>query len=87
MIVYFARHGQTDACVASSLGISHLTHSNLQGIIQGQLDTPLNAHGRREAQRLSDKLKDVPFVQVHSSDLSRASEVGHPIGKWRVALD
>lgn len=54
----------------SSYGIS-----NVSGIIQGQKDTPLNEHGRKEAALVSRRLAKEPFAEIWSSSLSRASEV------------
>ena len=54
---------------------SRLTPSNLRGIIQGQLDTPLNDHGRFEARRLAQALAKVHFDEAYTSPLSRASAV------------
>ncbi|KAL1408159.1 hypothetical protein Q8F55_004963 [Vanrija albida] len=60
MLIYFVRHGQTD--------------HNAQGIIQGHMDVPLNEKGRAEARVLADAVAHVPFVEAHSSSLSRARE-------------
>lgn len=49
--------------------------SNVAGIIQGQKDTPLNDHGRKEASLVSDRLASKPFREIWSSSLSRAAEV------------
>ena len=40
----------------------------------GQLDIPLSAAGRRQAEALRDKLKQVPLAAVYSSDLQRTVE-------------
>lgn len=61
LTVYIVRHGETDA--------------NLNKIIQGHLDVPLNDTGRSQAHILSQSLRDVPFTRAWSSDLQRASEV------------
>lgn len=60
--VYLIRHGETDA--------------NVQKIIQGHLDTQLNATGKRQAQIVGETLRSVRFVAAFTSDLSRAREVG-----------
>ncbi|WWC67496.1 uncharacterized protein I206_101404 [Kwoniella pini CBS 10737] len=60
MLLYFVRHGQTE--------------DNVQGIIQGHKDSPLNAHGRKESERLSQRLKDLKITEAWSSPLSRARE-------------
>lgn len=60
MIVSIIRHGQTD--------------HNKQGVLQGQLDTPLNESGRSEAVKLGERLRNVTFTHVYASNLDRASE-------------
>ncbi|WWC58997.1 uncharacterized protein I303_101543 [Kwoniella dejecticola CBS 10117] len=67
MLLYFVRHGQTK--------------DNVQGIIQGHKDTPLNAHGRKESERLSERLKDLKIHEAWSSPLSRARETAEIILK------
>ncbi|KAI0362498.1 phosphoglycerate mutase-like protein, partial [Trametes cingulata] len=78
--VYIVRHGETD--------------HNRQNIIQGQLDTPLNAAGVRQAELAADALEDVPFEAggaAYSSDLQRARKTAeiilekHPGVKLEVA--
>lgn len=61
------RHGQTDA--------------NLNHIIQGQTDTPLNETGLFQAQRVAEELKSVPAELVLSSDLSRAAQTAKIIAR------
>ncbi len=56
--VYIVRHGETDYNVAHRW--------------QGQLQVPLNARGRRQAQALRDMLRDTDFSAIYSSDLVRA---------------
>lgn len=60
-IVYLVRHGETD--------------ENRLGIMQGQMDTALNAAGLEQATLAASALENVPFVAAHSSDLSRAVKV------------
>ncbi|KAK4685885.1 hypothetical protein P7C73_g4250, partial [Tremellales sp. Uapishka_1] len=68
MLFYFVRHGQTD--------------HNVRGIIQGQMDTPLNDHGRREAALVAHALRDVPFTEAWTSSLSRAAETAQIIMQY-----
>ena len=63
MLVYCVRHGQTA--------------ENLQGIIQGQLDTPLDSLGIEQASAVGQSLKDIKFGIAFSSNLTRAADVGH----------
>ena len=58
--IYVIRHGQTDW--------------NLKEIIQGNQNVPLNACGRKQAEELKNKLKDIKFDYIISSSLSRAIE-------------
>jgi probable phosphoglycerate mutase len=59
------RHGETDW--------------NLQGRIQGQLDIPLNAAGRRQVGRLAMALADEDVAAIYSSDLLRAFETAQAV--------
>jgi hypothetical protein len=59
--LYIVRHGETDA--------------NRQGIMQGQLDTPLNPEGILQARQTADILEKVPFDYAFTSDLERARKV------------
>lgn len=63
-VVYIVRHGETD--------------ENRTGVMQGHLDTQLNAAGIEQAQMTANALKRVPFAHAYSSDLSRAAEVRRP---------
>ena len=65
--VFFVRHGETDA--------------NRTKIIQGHLDTPLNAVGFSQAMSLANTLREVAFGLALSSDLKRAADVSiRPMG-------
>jgi len=56
--VTIIRHGQTDG--------------NVQRLLQGRTDTPLNATGRQQATKCGEWLKDRDFDLVFASTLSRA---------------
>ena len=57
-MLYLVRHGRTSA--------------NAQGLLQGRLDPPLDAIGRKQAQAIADMVGDVD--EVISSSLVRAQE-------------
>lgn len=63
--VYLVRHGETD--------------ENRAMIMQGQLDTKLNAAGLEQAQLAANALENVRFAAAYSSDLSRAATVRPPL--------
>src|SRR3989339_1397072 len=56
--LYLVRHGETEW--------------NVQKIIQGHKDIPLNQKGEKQARRLAKKLVKIKFGVVFSSDLLRA---------------
>jgi 2,3-bisphosphoglycerate-dependent phosphoglycerate mutase len=68
--IILVRHGETDW--------------NATGRIQGHSDTPLNAVGRTQAQRVARHLASEPVRALYSSDLARAFEtatiIGHTLG-------
>lgn len=59
------RHGETDC--------------NVQGIIQGQLDTDLNDVGRRQADFLGAALRREHIDEVYASPLRRAKDTADAI--------
>ena len=59
--IYIVRHGETQ--------------ENLEGIIQGQLDTKLNEAGVRQAAAVALAFKDIPLTAAFTSDLERARKV------------
>ena len=63
--IYLIRHGETDW--------------NRDGICMGQMDVPLNARGRRQAERTAERLAPVRLDRLYSSDLSRARETAQII--------
>lgn len=60
ILVSIIRHGQTDY--------------NLRGVLQGQMETSLNATGREEAEKLGVKLRDEVYTHAHSSNMERAAD-------------
>jgi 2,3-bisphosphoglycerate-dependent phosphoglycerate mutase len=65
--IILVRHGETDW--------------NATGRIQGHSDTPLNAVGRTQAQRVARHLASEPVRALYSSDLARAFETATIIGQ------
>lgn len=55
------------------------TEWNNGGIVQGQLDSPLTALGRMQAQAVARRLKNERLDLLYSSDLGRAMETAQPI--------
>ncbi len=54
---------------------------NVDTRIQGQLNIPLNDTGRRQAARMAQALSDEPITAVYASDLARAWETAHYLGR------
>ena len=69
MKLYLVRHEKTDW--------------NQKSRIQGQTDTPLNDHGREQAQELAEKLEqeDLNIRCIYSSPQQRAYETAQIIGQ------
>jgi len=63
--IYLIRHGETD--------------SNRLSIIQGHLDTELNATGHSQAQSLCERLKSKTIHRLLSSDLKRTQQTAKPL--------
>ena len=57
------------------------TSWNVDTRIQGQLDIPLNEAGHAQAARMAQALVGEPVAAVYSSDLSRAWETAHYLGR------
>jgi probable phosphoglycerate mutase len=55
------------------------TEWNVDGRIQGQLDIPLNATGRLQAERLTAALADEELAALYSSDLARACQTAQAL--------
>ncbi|KAG2049601.1 phosphoglycerate mutase-like protein [Suillus hirtellus] len=71
--VFVVRHGETD--------------SNHNRIIQGQLDTQLNATGLAQATVTAEALKSVSFDKAFTSDLQRASETAERILQYHPGIE
>lgn len=54
---------------------------NAEGRIQGQQDAPLSERGRRQAERLGERLRPYRFDACYASDLSRAADTARAIMK------
>jgi probable phosphoglycerate mutase len=54
---------------------------NVDTRIQGHLDIPLNDTGHRQAERMALALKDSPITAIYASDLTRAWETAHYLGR------
>ncbi|RXK37272.1 hypothetical protein M231_05414 [Tremella mesenterica] len=68
MLLYLVRHGKTDF--------------NNDGLVQGQLDVPLNEEGRGQAKRLAESLRMVPVREIWTSDLKRAEETARAVWEF-----
>ena len=54
---------------------------NVDTRIQGQLDIPLSANGRWQAERLAVALRGEPIKAIYASDLARAWETAQYVGQ------
>ena len=61
------RHGATDW--------------NTEGRWQGQIDLPLNATGRAQAEQIASSLSNARISAIYSSDLRRAVETAEALGR------
>jgi len=68
MILYLVRHGETT--------------DNAKGIIQGHLPGKLSENGINQAKKVGERLKDVNFDIIFSSDLHRAVETTNEIATF-----
>ena len=62
------------------------TASNKAGVLQGQVDTPLNETGIQQAKLAGDALKSVKFDYVYTSDLKRVVQTASEIIKANALL-
>jgi len=68
MRLFLLRHGRTQW--------------NKEGIFRGRADIPLDEVGRKEAELLGKRLKDVPIKAIFSSPLKRAQETASIIASF-----
>jgi broad specificity phosphatase PhoE len=54
---------------------------NDEGRIQGWTDCPLSERGRRQAEKLADRLADLPIAALYTSSLKRALETAHIVAR------
>lgn len=59
-VFYLIRHGETE--------------HNINGGITGQMDIPLNETGKKQAEKLAERLEKESFDAAYSSDLERTYE-------------
>jgi broad specificity phosphatase PhoE len=64
---YLVRHGESEG--------------NAARVFTGQLDSPLTARGRRQAEAVAEELAKVNFDRIVSSDLSRTRDTAEVIAK------
>ena len=65
--IYVVRHGETEW--------------NIQGRLQGHLDSLLTPRGQQQAQALAERLARISFTALYSSDLGRALTTAETIGE------
>jgi alpha-ribazole phosphatase len=70
MYIYLTRHGQTDA--------------NLEGIIQGQGDHPLNQEGINQVHKLGKRLSNIQLECINVSHLTRAIQTAEIINSYQI---
>lgn len=71
-MIYVIRHGETDY--------------NKIGRLQGKRNIPLNEKGISQAKDLKDKLKEICFDEIYSSDLDRAYDTAKIIADGKEVI-
>lgn len=60
--------------------ITHaVTQWHVKGKAQGHVDTPLNSYGRKMAEAIAERFRDITLHSIYSSDLRRAYETVEPL--------
>jgi broad specificity phosphatase PhoE len=67
MLLYLARHGETD--------------DNARLVFQGQGGKGLNSRGRAQARRLAERMRKARVTTIVASDLERAEETAGIVGR------
>lgn len=55
--------------------------SNVEGFIQGQIDSPLTPEGEKQAEAIADRLAPEPVSAIYASDLQRTRRTAEPIAE------
>jgi broad specificity phosphatase PhoE len=71
MKIYFIRHGQTV--------------ENLHGILQGHRPGTLTQLGHAQAERVAERLREIPFDAIYASDLGRVVETARYVAAHQAA--
>lgn len=66
-VIWLVRHGETDW--------------NASMRVQGSTDIPLNATGRRQAERVADRLVHAGVSAIYCSPLTRTAETAEPLAR------
>lgn len=64
--LFLVRHGETA--------------ESARGSYSGRRDVPLTEHGREQARRAGERLRDAGVDAIYSSPLGRAADTAHSIG-------
>ncbi len=56
---------------------------NEEGRIQGHQDVPLSSEGYQQARAVAERLVQIPFAEVYTSDLQRAKSTAEEIARRR----
>lgn len=77
----------SDSGICEIIAVRHgETVANKQGVLQGQLDTPLNETGILQARAVSERLKKRKFDLAFTSDLNRAVTTANIIAEHHPEL-